>query len=155
MQTPHPASTSPRSKALTRFTFVLAGVLVLVFGFTLWMFFTEGQRPASAHPSVLPGAPFGTYAQNTQLGLSTMAVGWGLAAVGAVLAFRWRRLAAYLLIASSVIQAFLFVLWFNDPTRPPEKPWGPLFVFVLPPVVLAALLLRAKRRGASRPSGAV
>jgi hypothetical protein len=92
---------------------------------------------------VLPGAPFGTYAQNTQLGVFTLGAGFALALVGAGLAFRWERLAAKLLIAAGVVQGCLWAIASQDTTRPDGlKGVGmSVLVFVLPPLVTASLLL--------------
>lgn len=127
MQTHSRASSSTGGRSFRRIALILAAAAIVFYTFALWLFFTEGQRPAQPLP----------------LGLLTFAAGLGLAVIGAVLALRWRRLAAWSLIAAGVIQALLAVVALNDPTRPPGATWGSLVFFTLPPFVIAALLLRA------------
>ena len=127
---------------------------LLGFGFAMVMFLGEGTPGAwQRMPFIVPGAPFGTYAQNTQLFILTLGAGFGLLFVGAILAFRWQRLAAETLIAGGAIHLFLWILMLLDTTRPHDS--GPivwLILFVLAPFALACLLLISSGRGPVRPA---
>ena len=48
---------------------ILAGIMILIYAFTLLSILEEGHKPL---PFVLQGAPFGTYAHSTQLGILTL-----------------------------------------------------------------------------------
>ena len=89
---------------------LLAGIMILIYGFAL-VSILEGGPSHTPLPFVLEGAPFGTYAQSTQLGLLTMGAGWVLSLVGAILLFWWERTAAGILIAASIVQTFLWGIW--------------------------------------------
>ena len=119
----------------------LAAAGVLVCGFALAALFAGAS--AAQLPVVLPGAPFGTYAQNTQLGVFTLGAGFALAFVGAALAFRWERLAAKLLIAAAVVQGCLWLVALQDTTRPDglKGVVMSILIFALPPLVTGLLLL--------------
>jgi hypothetical protein len=127
---------------------------LLGIGFTLLLFLGEGTPGGwQRMPFVSPGAPFGTYAQNTQLGILTLAAGFGLLFVGAILAFRWQRMAAGTLIAGGAVHLFLWILMLRDTTRPHDN--GPIvmpILFILVPFALASLLLVISRPRAVRPA---
>jgi len=136
-------------RALASFGLLVNGFAVLSLGIG-----GEGATLQSL-PFVSPGAPFGTYAQNTQLGILTLAAGFGLLFVGAILAFRWQRLAAGALIGGGAVHLFLSAisLFLPDTTRPHDN--GPIvmpILFVLAPFALASLLLVTSRRWAVRPA---
>ena len=119
---------------------ILAGIMILVYGFALVSILGGG----SAHnplPFVLEGAPFGTHAQSTQLGMLTLAAGWVLSLVGAILLFWRERTAAGILIAASIVQTFLWGIWLLNHAMPTDSLQGQMFVFTLPPFVTAILLL--------------
>jgi FtsH-binding integral membrane protein len=132
----------------------LAFFSLLVVGFTLLLFLGEGTPGGwQRMPFVSPGAPFGTYAENTQLGILTLAAGFGLLFVGAILAFRWQRIAAGTLTAAGAVYLFLSVIGLLDTTRPHDN--GPIVMptlFVLVPLSLAGLLLGNSRRRAVQPA---
>ncbi len=133
---------------------LLAFFGLLGYGFAIVMFLGEGTPGAwQRTPFILPGAPFGTYAENTQLLLLTMGAGFGLLFVGSILAFRWQRMAAGTLIAGGAVHLFSWILMLRDTTRPHDN--GPivwLILFVLPPFALAYLLLITSGRGPVRPA---
>ena len=123
---------------------ILAGIMILIYGFALVSILGGG----SAHnplPFVLEGAPFGTHAQSTQLGMLTLAAGWVLSLVGAILLFWWERTAAGILIAASIVQTFLWGIWLLNHAMPTKSLWGDMVVFILPPFVTAILLLMGLR----------
>jgi hypothetical protein len=117
---------------------ILAGIMILIYGFALVSILEEGHNPL---PFVLEGAPFGTYRQSTQLGILTLGAGWGLSLVGAILLFWWERTAAGILIAASIVQTFLWGIWLLNHAMPTNSLRGHMVAFVLPPFVTAILLL--------------
>src|ERR1039458_1344334 len=118
---------------------ILAGIMILIYGFALVSIVGGGgHKPL---PFVLEGAPFGTYAQNTQLGLLTMGAGWVLSWVGAILLFWRERTAAGILIAASIVQTFLWGIWLLNHAMPTDSLQGHMVVFILPPFITAILLL--------------
>jgi len=119
---------------------ILAGIMILIYGFAL-VSILEGGPSHNPLPFVLEGAPFGTYEQNTQLGLLTGGAGWGLSLVGAILLFWWERTAAGILIAASIVQTFLWGVYLLNHAMPTNSLRGQLVAFVLPPFVTAILLL--------------
>ena len=121
---------------------ILAGIMILVYiviyGFALM------YRGPSHHPPlpfVLEGAPFGTYENGTQLGLLTLGAGCGFSLLGAILLFWWERTAAGILIGASIVQTFLWGIWFLNHAMPTKSLWVQMVVVVLPPSVTAILLL--------------
>jgi hypothetical protein len=119
---------------------LLAAGGIVVCGFAVFDIVVERH---SSLPFVVPGAPFGTYAQSTQVGIFTLGSAFALAFVGAVLAFRWESLAAKLLIAGAAVQIFLCAVSSRDTTRPDglKGVLMSLLIFALPPLVTASLLL--------------
>jgi hypothetical protein len=129
----------------------LASAGVLVNGFGL-LSILAGPHGLQRLPFVSPGAPFGTYAQDTQLGILTLAAGFALLFVGAALAFRSQRMAARTLIAGGVVHLFLLRIQQLDTTQPHDNGFIVFpILFVLAPFALASLLLVISRRGAVRP----
>jgi len=143
MQTNDPVATAAHITVLRWTARVLAAIEILVGAFVLaGIFVPQGHAPL---PFVSPGAPFGTYAQSTQMGIFTMVAGFALALVGGVLAFRWERWAARVFIASGAVEAFLLAMWLPDRTAPPGSHLTGFLVGVLPPLVVATLLLVVSR----------
>ncbi len=140
MRVHYPIVTATGTK-VTRWTArSLAAIGILICGFaTVGMMF-EGGHQSPSLPFALQGAAFGTYAQSTQLGMFTLGAGFALALVGCILAFRWERMAARLLLASGLVQTFLWVVWLRDRTAPSYSHWDQLTMFSLPPLVIAVLL---------------
>lgn len=126
---------------------LFAALGVLIAGFALLSILGEiGHKPM---PWVSPGAPFGTYVQSTQLGLLTGSVGCALWFGGAVLALlpsRWGRAAASVLIAGGVVSAFLQAVFLQGGTFPSHNILMGVSIFVLPPLVTAALILWDRKR---------
>ena len=118
----------------------LAAIGILICGFATVDMLFEGGHQSPSLPFALQGAAFGTHAQSTQLGMLTLGVGFALALVGCILAFRWERMAARLLLASGVVQAFLWAMWLPDRTAPSYSHWDQLTMFSLPPLIIAILL---------------
>src|ERR1039457_689256 len=104
---------------------ILAGIMILIYGFALVSILEGGPSAHNPLPFVLEGAPFGTYEQSTQLGILTVGVGWGLSLVGAILLFWWERTAAGILIAASIVQTFLWGIWLLNHVSLLTRP-GPL-----------------------------
>jgi hypothetical protein len=121
-------------------------------GFALLSVFGGGPNRQDL-PFVLPGAPFGSYAQNTQLGILALAGGFALLLAGAILAFRWQRIAARTLIAGGAVHLFLLRIQQLDPTRPHDHGLIVMtIVFAVAPFALASLLLVVSRRKVVGPA---
>jgi hypothetical protein len=157
MGTGHLTSSGWGIPAVDWATRVLAAIGILVCGFATVSLFTVGGRQPM--PFVSKGALLGTYAQSTQLGIFTLGAGFALSLVGAFLAFRWRRVAAGVLIAGGLVQTLLWAVWSFDRTRPPGDHGilMSLLVFAAPPFITAVLLLGngSRRLGPARAAEAI
>lgn len=117
---------------------ILAAVGILITGAVLLSL--AGDVGDGIRPFTLPGAPFGTYAQPTQLGLLGLAISLGALFAGSVLAFARPRSASASLVAGSLVMMILWAVWW--PSWPPGDVarWVPLILFVAPPLATAAML---------------
>jgi hypothetical protein len=143
----HPIRTAKFVKGIRWTARSLAAIGVPFCGFCVGGVFIDAyfgpvRRPM---PFVLEGAPFGTHAQSTHLGILTLGAGFVLSFVGVILAFRWEAIAARILLASGVVQTFLWAMWLRDRTAPSYSHWDQLTLSALPPFVIAILLLVISR----------
>jgi len=138
------------ANAIQRTVRLFAALGVLIGGFFFLLFLGEGgHKPL---PWVLPGVPFGTFDQSTQLGLLTLGVGIALWFAGAVLALlpsRWGRTAASVLIAGGVVSAFLQAVWLQSGTFSSRNILMGVSISVLLPLATAALILWDRTRTSS------
>ena len=119
MRVDHPILSATGVRGIRWTARSLAAVGILFRGFAVLSAFSEGGRVRRL-PFVLEGAPFGTCAQSTQLGIFSLGSGFALSLVGAALAFRWEAVAARILLASGAVQALLWAFWLPDRTKPPR-----------------------------------
>ncbi|MBI2952842.1 MAG: hypothetical protein HYY30_00895 [Chloroflexi bacterium] len=108
-----------------------------------------GELRGVPMPFVLDGAPFGTYAQPTQLSLLTFGVANTLFLLGAILAFRSEAAAGGILLFAGIAQIFLWFVHLLDPTFPRGNLAAGLALAVLPPLIIGGLFLTVAR--APRP----
>ena len=100
-------------------------------------------------PFVVPGAPLGTYAQMTQLGLFVGIVSFALTAVGSVLAFRRPAIGGLVLVLVGSF-GLLEATFKQDPTLPPSSLAFGVLLNLL--VLVVGVLVLASRTSIRRPS---
>ena len=93
------------------------------------------------YPLVLPGQPFGSYAQPTDLMLLEMVAVGLVVVVAALLAFRHPRPAGLLFLAAGVVDLLGSLRQYHDPTTPPGNATFGVVVAGGPPLMAGALLL--------------
>ncbi len=146
MRSPDQDVTAMRISMLRTLARIIALAYVVIGSFALLSIFTpQAHRTNAPLPLVLPGAPFGTYAQSTSLGIGTLIAGFVVGVLGGFLTFLRERLAGWIFLASGALQAFLFAMWLPDRTAPPESHLMGLLVAVLPPIVAGTLLILVSR----------
>ncbi len=139
----HPARASrvcTAMRLLTRILAVLGGLLSI-----LIILGVVGELRGLQQPFVLDEAPFGTYAQPTQLSLLTFGAAEALFLVGAALTFRWEAAAARILLLAGGVQIVGLIPRLLDSTFPRMNIVQALVLAVLPPLIIGGLLLVSNR----------
>jgi hypothetical protein len=93
------------------------------------------------YPLVLPGQPFGSYAQPTLLTLLEMVAVGPAVVVAALLAVRHPRPAGLLFLAAGVVDLLGSLRQYQDSTTPPGNATFGVVVAGVPPLAVGALLL--------------